>query len=41
MSRSLEHSRPGNVREDLESKRRCQDLVVHLAGNWVANLVDI
>ena len=35
-SRSLE-----NDGEDLESERRCQDLVTNLARNLVANLVDI
>ena len=32
---------PENDREDLESERRCQDSVANLAGNLVANLVDI
>ena len=32
---------PENDGEDLESERRCQDLVANLAGNLVANLVDI
>ena len=41
MSRSPEYSEPENDREDFESKRRCQDLVANLAGNLVANLVDI
>ena len=41
MSGSLEYSRPGNDKEDLESERRCQDLVANLAGNLVANLVNI
>ena len=39
MSRNPEYSGLENVREDLESKRRCQDLVINLVGNWVANLV--
>ena len=41
MSGSPEYSGLENVRGDLESERRCQDLVVNLVRNWVANLVDI
>ena len=31
MSGSPEYSRPENVREDLESERRCQDLVANFS----------